>query len=265
MSGSTAPYSEDQDLVPLLRSASSNDIGVLARLLGTTHALPSSTRRPLRRLSGQAAAERGDKVDVRDVDAVVAALHQAGGNSIANLLRGGRGVRYAVIVRDVARRLRVKTRPGMEVAEIEKLVQARVLETAYERMTDDEQRQVLRAAGELYQGDLPRALPLVAALAAIRLGGNTAYFLALSAAGTVSRQLFGHALHWGAQSAVARSLALVAGPLGWGLTLGWTVFDMAGPAFRITVPCVLHIAYLRQTSNERREAAYAAAQDNPKL
>ena len=41
-------------------------------------------------------------------------------------------------------------------------------------------------------------------------------------------------------------MAVFAGPVGWAVTAIWTIFDIASPAYRVTIPCVLHIAMLRQ-------------------
>lgn len=50
-------------------------------------------------------------------------------------------------------------------------------------------------------------------------------------------------------------IAVFLGPVGWVLTGVWTAIDLAGPAFRVTVPCVLHIAMLRQRMICRRVSA----------
>ena len=42
-----------------------------------------------------------------------------------------------------------------------------------------------------------------------------------------------------------RVFAILAGPIGWVLSLGWVAFDIAGPAYRVMIPCAITIAYLR--------------------
>ena len=61
------------------------------------------------------------------------------------------------------------------------------------------------------------------------------------------------AAKWGLKQAAAlaarfagsRAFAVLTGPIGWILTGIWTAFDIAGPAYRVTVPCTIIIAYLR--------------------
>lgn len=44
---------------------------------------------------------------------------------------------------------------------------------------------------------------------------------------------------------LGRAAAILAGPIGWALTAGWAIVDIAGPAYRITVPAVSYIGCLR--------------------
>lgn len=44
---------------------------------------------------------------------------------------------------------------------------------------------------------------------------------------------------------LSRGLSFLAGPAGWALLSGWTVWDIMGPAYPVTVPAVLQTAYLR--------------------
>jgi hypothetical protein len=43
-------------------------------------------------------------------------------------------------------------------------------------------------------------------------------------------------------------MGVFAGPVGWAATILWTLVDIAGPAYRVTIPCILHVAYIRQKS-----------------
>jgi uncharacterized protein YaaW (UPF0174 family) len=61
-------------------------------------------------------------------------------------------------------------------------------------------------------------------------------------ASVVAKQLLGH----GAGFVAGRFGTLLLGPVGWVLAGIWTAVDVAGPAYRVTVPCTLHIAMLRQ-------------------
>ena len=43
-----------------------------------------------------------------------------------------------------------------------------------------------------------------------------------------------------------RALSVALGPIGWAITGLWTLADLSAPAYRVTVPCVLQVAYIRQ-------------------
>ena len=48
-------------------------------------------------------------------------------------------------------------------------------------------------------------------------------------------------------------MAIFAGPIGWLLTVIWTAIDVAGPAYRVTIPCCIQIAYMRRRSMMSQE------------
>ena len=48
-----------------------------------------------------------------------------------------------------------------------------------------------------------------------------------------------------ANAALTRSLCVFAGPIGWVVTAVWTLLDIAGPAYRVTIPAVIQVAYMR--------------------
>ncbi|EEF26257.1 conserved hypothetical protein [Ricinus communis] len=45
---------------------------------------------------------------------------------------------------------------------------------------------------------------------------------------------------------MARTFGMLLGPIGWVVTGLWSIADLASPAYRVTVPCVIQIAYIRQ-------------------
>ena len=46
---------------------------------------------------------------------------------------------------------------------------------------------------------------------------------------------------------------MLAGPVGWALTGAWTLTDVAGPAYRVTIPAVIQIALLRKTYQAEKD------------
>ena len=66
----------------------------------------------------------------------------------------------------------------------------------------------------------------------------------------VARPILGKGLTLAANAALTRTMGLVAGPVGIALTAIWTAYDLAGPAYRVTVPAVLYVAMLRLKQNQ---------------
>ena len=112
-------------------------------------------------------------------------------------------------------------------------------------MSDDEKQRFFAQFSMVYDGAIAGAT--LAALARLVAGGGVAsYQLALVAANAVARALAGRGVTLGANAAFARGIGAFAGPIGWALTAIWTAYDLASPAYRVTVPCVVQIAYMRQ-------------------
>ena len=61
----------------------------------------------------------------------------------------------------------------------------------------------------------------------------------------VSRILVGRGIMYAGMGIFSRGLGVLFGPMGWILVGGWTVWDMLGPAYRVTIPAVIQIAYMR--------------------
>lgn len=79
-----------------------------------------------------------------------------------------------------------------------------------------------------------------------------AYKTALIVANTVWKILFGHGLSFAANRTITKGISVFAGPIGWAITGAWTLVDLSGPAYRVTIPAVIQIAFLRQLNNNRQ-------------
>ena len=47
-------------------------------------------------------------------------------------------------------------------------------------------------------------------------------------------------------AALTRLMSILTGPIGWAITGLWTAIDIAGTAYRVTIPAVIQVAALRQ-------------------
>lgn len=177
---------------------------------------------------------------------IAAEIQKFGGHTVMNRLREGRGVPYREVARDVAQRMGVPVRARWSVEEIEERILGRVVSEAFERMTSDERRELFGLLGTRYQ-TVPRAFQALTLQKLLRRGGLSSPQIAALVANGVAKALLNQGIRMASRLAGRRATALLSGPFAWGLTSAWSIHDLAGPAYRVTVPCVLHCAYLRQT------------------
>lgn len=115
---------------------------------------------------------------------------------------------------------------------------------ALDRMSPEERKKTLE---ELNIGDLAGMGPgaVAAAIAAGRFAGFAAYKMALIVANAIARAVLGRGLPLVVNAALTRTMGVMLGPVGWVLTGVWTLADLASPAYRVTVPCVVQISRSR--------------------
>ena len=174
-------------------------------------------------------------------------LSDFGGNTLLNLWRG-HGVDYQEIVQDVASKLGAEVHTS-SVEETEWSILGALLQRSLEKMSPGEREEVQRELENLGLKGLNLrgggAAALVAAQVAIRASGFAAYRLAVVVANGVAKAVLGQGLKIATNAALTRFLGILAGPIGWVVSGIWTTVDLAGPAYRVTIPCVVHISMLR--------------------
>lgn len=177
-------------------------------------------------------------------------LQRFGGNSLVNLFRGGAGAPYRDILIDVANHVKAEVGRMSTCVEIELSVLEAVLEQSLSKMSEQEKADLFKEFGSNYA---PGSGPAVAAalMAAAKLSGFGIYKFTAVVANAVARATLGRGLAFGATAGLMRGISIFTGPIGWAITAIWTIFDLGSPAYRVTVPCVIQIAYMRQKAMYR--------------
>ena len=230
----------DNDLL-FLRNADSSDLKVLVDYL-------TKTKDGENRLTEKLTKTENYKMFYPDrlqlmADDIAKELQLYGGNTFMNILRG-HGVEYRELLIDVCKRLKVNFNKESSIEMIEYNLLQKILLDSLENMTIEELKKILDEMNIPTQGYGKQAF--VAALQmAIKRGGFSAYKIAVIVANAVSRALIGRGLTIAANAAITRWLSVFAGPIGWTVTAIWTAIDIAGPAYRVTIPSVVQIAYMR--------------------
>lgn len=177
-------------------------------------------------------------------DEIIDELQRYGGNTFANILRGGKGVCYREILIDVAKKMKVNFNSKSSVEVIEMNLLQKVFIDALENMTDNDLKEVMRDL-DIKTTSIGKQAMIAAIQAAIRAGGFASYKIAVIVANAIAKALLGKGLSLAANAAVTKYLSIFAGPIGWAVTVIWTAIDIAGPAYRVTIPAVIQIAYMR--------------------
>ena len=129
---------------------------------------------------------------------------------------------------------------------IEKNLLMKILKDSLEKMSASEIRELAESLG-LKNTNSITAEALVGSFQAIfRMGGFKSYQLTLIVVNAVMKALLGRGLALAGNAALTRVAAVMAGPIGWIITGLWTAIDLAGTAYRVTIPAVIQIAFLRQ-------------------
>ena len=236
---------DDQDLIPVLQDASDDMLDPLVKYITGKHTEESAGR-----LTNQLdqLVSWVENFPVRNHHAydleIAAELQKFAGNTFMNqLLRFGKGVYYKEAACDVARHLSVVHDKSWDIARIEEAILEKVVERALEHMSDEEKERFFQLSKMHY---VPGSTPLVALQTAVLAGGLSVYQMATVVANGMAELVLGQGIPLFINANVMKMLSIVAGPIGWAVSGIWTVVDLAGPAYRVTIPCVIHVAFIRK-------------------
>lgn len=185
-------------------------------------------------------------------------LQKFGGNTFANMLRGGTGASYESILHDVCKKMKVNLPSPVCVEEAEQLLLMKYCEKAIGMMDLNLLRELSAEIGvepKNYNQQMLAATILIA----LRYGGGKLLGLVVYYIGAnIGRILAGRGLYFAAGGVLGRAFGIFTGPLGWAITAGWLALDIASPAYRVTIPAVLMVACLRTKFNSHILTAHCS-------
>lgn len=177
---------------------------------------------------------------------IAAELQCFGGNAFANMLRGGKGVEYREILMDVCDKIKVNYNKESSIQRIEEFLLMKILADSLEKMSPQELKEFAEATGVKNTNEITSGVLIGVFQAIFRAGGFKSYQLTLIIVNAVMRALIGRGLSFTGNAILTRTVSILAGPIGWVITGIWTAVDIAGPAYRVTIPSIIQIAALRQ-------------------
>lgn len=177
---------------------------------------------------------------------IAAEIQCFGANSFVTLIRGGKGVLYKEVLCDVCDKMKVNYNKNSNVERIENALLSKVLEDALEKMSSDEIKQLATEIGIKNTQNITKQALLGSFQIIFKMGGFKSYQLTVIIVNAILKVLIGRGLSVAGNVVLTRTLSILTGPIGLAITGLWTAIDIAGPAYRITIPAVIQVAALRQ-------------------
>lgn len=171
-------------------------------------------------------------------------LRKYGSNTIKTFCRKGEADSYETIVRRVCRRMHVKVGDSDNTAAMERELLTTICEQTTGKMSDEELRTLADKAGIPHKS-LNHQMLLSAVMFAIRRNTYLLTEMIYYVTSRIAHMLLGRWITMMGMSTIGRYLSLAAGPIGWTALAGWTISDIASPAYRVMIPAVIMVASMR--------------------
>lgn len=234
--------SYDRDLNPVLELAANEQLQPIVDVILKASISESLSHNP----KYQQYAPQHNKY----ADVIADEIRLFGGHTLVNLFRK-EGPSYFEIVKDVAKKLKVKFLESDSIDMLEKAILIKLLQDMLKKFTP-EQVQQLKSESDyseivrkmLQEQDfdrdtLDKLTPSAFVLATTVFLSTAARLALVGGLGTAAAASAAFSLAGG------RLLGLLGGPLAWGATIAYSAYELGGEAYRVTVPCVLNVALIR--------------------
>ena len=175
-------------------------------------------------------------------------LRKFGTNTVKTFCRKGEADSYETIVRRVCKRMGVKVKDSDNTYIMELELLTTICEQTTSRLSDEELRSLADKAGIPHK-NLNHQMLVTAILFAIRSNAYLLTEMIYFVTSRIASMLLGRWIGMMGMSAVGRYLGMAAGPIGWTLLAGWTISDIASPAYRVMIPAVIMVASMRFRQN----------------
>ena len=171
-------------------------------------------------------------------------LRKFGSNTVKTICRKGEADSYETIVRRVCKRMKINVGSDNNTQEMERELLISICEHTTEKLSNEELRSFADKVGIPHKR-LNRQMLVYAVMVAIRrnnyLMTEMVYYVSLR----IANMLLGRWITVMGMSTVGRYLGMAAGPIGWAALAGWTISDIASPAYRVMIPAVIMVASMR--------------------
>lgn len=171
-------------------------------------------------------------------------LRKFGSNTVKTICRKGEADSYETIVRRVCKRMKINVGNDNSTQEMERELLITICEHTTASLTDDELRLFAEKAGIPHKR-LNHQMLAYAVMFAIRRNTYLMTELVYYVSVRIANMLLGRWISMMSMATVGRYLGMAAGPIGWAALAGWTISDIASPAYRVMIPAVIMVASMR--------------------
>lgn len=162
---------------------------------------------------------------------------------------------YREIVHDVCKKMKVSVDSGASIERMEQALMEMMLKKTWDSYSEEEREEFLKEMGADAQTFVRGKSGIMGEvlIQLIRMGGFAPYKWAAILANAIAKMIVGRGLAFGVNAALMRGIGVFAGPIGATVMGLYALYDMAGPAYKVTVPAAIYIAALRQIHLQKRE------------
>lgn len=177
---------------------------------------------------------------------IAAEIQTFGANTIATIFfRGGKGVLYREVLVNVCDKLKVNYNKKSSTSQIEVNMLMKIMTDSLDDMSPQQLKEAVESLNLPTGKNFSKEAVMIALQVAIKKSGFFAYRASVIIANAVAKAIVGRGLTFGINAGLTRAISVFAGPVGWAIAGIWTLIDIAGPAYRVTIPAVIQVAYMR--------------------
>lgn len=171
-------------------------------------------------------------------------LRKFGSNTVMTFCKRGEADSYRTILLRVCKKMNVTVGDGDSVQMMENQLLINIYEQTTSQLSDEELRNLADEVGIPHKS-LSRQMLVSAIMMTLR---HNAYLFARLVYYTTMRianMLLGRGIMMMGMGTVCRYVGMATGPIGWAALAGWTISDIASPAYRVMIPAVIMVASMR--------------------
>lgn len=159
---------------------------------------------------------------------------------------------YDEIVRDLAKKMGVSTKPADTLEEVERSLIVKIWNDAVSKLTPEQTEELKERAQQIasdYGKSLGKEMTGFAALTAAQMSGFGIYMLGSTLLGAVNGAL-GLGLGFGVFTGLSSLISTVIGPIGWAAVGMFAIVKLGAPNYKKLLPAVIFIAAQRPLVQE---------------